>query len=109
MAQFLLLLYQTPNYNTDLPREKMMEMTRKYISWADALRQKGKIVFECNGCGEVLDTETGDFNGNGMSDILWRDTSGDVAIWFMNGTTIASGTGLGTISTTYTIQGTNAD
>ena len=44
MAQFLLLLYQTPNYNTDLPRDKMMEMTRKYIAWADALRQKGKIV-----------------------------------------------------------------
>ncbi|HUD87638.1 MAG TPA: VCBS repeat-containing protein, partial [Xanthobacteraceae bacterium] len=53
--------------------------------------------------------ETGDFNGTGKSDILWTDTSGDVAIWFMNGTTIASGTGLGTISTTYTIQGTNAD
>jgi hypothetical protein len=29
-------------------------------------------------------TETHDFNGNGKSDILWRDTSGDVAIWFMN-------------------------
>jgi hypothetical protein len=53
--------------------------------------------------------ETGDFDGNGKSDILWRDTSGDIAIWYMNGTTIASGTGLGTMPTTYTIQGTNAD
>jgi phospholipase/lecithinase/hemolysin len=53
--------------------------------------------------------ETGDFNGDGQSDILWRDTSGDIAMWFMNGTTIASGAGLGTISTTFTIQGTNAD
>jgi hypothetical protein len=53
--------------------------------------------------------ETGDFNGDGKSDILWRDTSGDLAIWFMNGTTVASGAGLGTISTTFTIQGTNAD
>jgi hypothetical protein len=53
--------------------------------------------------------ETGDFDGNGKSDILWRDTSGDIAIWFMNGTTISSGAGLGTISTTFTIQGTNAD
>ena len=44
MAQFLLLLHQTPTYNTELPREKMMEMTRKYIAWADSLRQKGKIV-----------------------------------------------------------------
>ena len=26
-----------------------------------------------------------DFNGDGMSDIAWRDTSGDLAIWLMNG------------------------
>jgi hypothetical protein len=51
----------------------------------------------------------GDYNGDGMSDILWRDTSGDTAIWYMNGTTLAGGAGLGTISTTFTIQNTNAD
>lgn len=44
MAQFMLLLHQAPNYNNDLPREKMQEMTRKYIAWADALRQKGQMV-----------------------------------------------------------------
>jgi hypothetical protein len=53
--------------------------------------------------------ETGDFDGDGKSDILWRDTSGDIAIWYMNGTTVSSGAGLGAISTTFTIQGTNAD
>jgi hypothetical protein len=31
---------------------------------------------------------TGDYNGDGMSDILWQDMSGNVAIWEMNGTTI---------------------
>ena len=31
---------------------------------------------------------TGDFNGDGMSDILWRNTTTDtVGIWLMNGTT----------------------
>src|SRR5208282_151976 len=35
---------------------------------------------------------TGDFNGDGYGDILWRDTSGDVAIWLMNGTTILNPT-----------------
>ena len=44
MAQFMLLLHQAPNYNTDLPREKMLEMTGKYMAWADALRQKGQMV-----------------------------------------------------------------
>ena len=44
MAQYLLMLHQAPNHNSDLPREKMMEMTRRYISWSDGLRQKGKLV-----------------------------------------------------------------
>jgi hypothetical protein len=44
MAQYMLLLHQVPNYNMDLPREKMMEMIRRYSSWADGLRQKGKMV-----------------------------------------------------------------
>ena len=44
MAQFMLLLHQAPNYNADLPREKMLEMTKRYMAWADALRQKGRMV-----------------------------------------------------------------
>jgi hypothetical protein len=32
----------------------------------------------------------GDFNGNGKADILWRNTSGEVAVWLMDGSTIAS-------------------
>jgi hypothetical protein len=39
----------------------------------------------------------GDFNGDGFTDILWRDTGGNVAIWFMNGSTITSISGLGPI------------
>src|SRR5215470_17672269 len=44
MAQYLLLLHMAPNYNADLPREKMMEMTKRYMAWADGLRQKGKLA-----------------------------------------------------------------
>lgn len=44
MAQYMLLLHQVPNYNMDLPREKMLEMTKRYMAWADGLRQKGKMV-----------------------------------------------------------------
>jgi hypothetical protein len=32
--------------------------------------------------------EIGDFNGDGNSDILWRNTSGALAEWLMNGTSI---------------------
>ena len=31
---------------------------------------------------------TGDFNGDGFSDILWQNTSGQAAIWEMDGTNI---------------------
>jgi hypothetical protein len=50
-----------------------------------------------------------DFNGDGMADLLWRDSSGDLAIWFMNGTTVSSGVGLGTIPTSWSMQGAGAD
>jgi len=53
--------------------------------------------------------ETGDFDGDGKSDILWRDISGNIAMWFMNGTQITSGPIIGQIPTTWTIQGRNAD
>jgi hypothetical protein len=53
--------------------------------------------------------ETGDFNGDGKSDIVLRNTNGDVAIWLMNGTQISSGVDLGGVPTSWSIQGANAD
>ncbi|WIM10841.1 YciI family protein [Enhydrobacter sp.] len=44
MPQYMLLLHMVPNYNIDLPREKMLEMTKRYMAWSDALRQKGRLV-----------------------------------------------------------------
>ncbi len=35
----------------------------------------------------------GDFDSDGHADILWQNTNGQVAIWVMNGTTIATGGG----------------
>jgi len=46
----------------------------------------------------------GDFNGDGKADILWRHTSGVLALWFMNGTTIIGGGGVGTVPTDWHIQ-----
>lgn len=44
MAQYMLLLHQVPDYNVDLPREQMMEVVKRYMAWADGLRQKGRMV-----------------------------------------------------------------
>ena len=42
---------------------------------------------------------TGDFDGDGKFDLLWRDTAGDTAIWFMNGAQVLSTASLGNIPT----------
>jgi hypothetical protein len=38
-----------------------------------------------------------------MSDIVWRDTAGDIGIWLMNGATVLSAGGLGNVPTTWSI------
>jgi hypothetical protein len=51
-------------------------------------------------------TATHDFNGDCKSDIAWRDTSGTVAIWFMNGTSVLNpnAAGVGNVPIIWTIQ-----
>jgi hypothetical protein len=49
---------------------------------------------------------TGDYNGDGRSDILWTDNSGNYAIWEMNGTTVLNpnATGVGYVATNWVVQ-----
>ena len=49
---------------------------------------------------------TDDFNGKGHSDILWRNSNGDVAMWFMNGTQVLANPDLGNVSGGWSIAGT---
>jgi hypothetical protein len=47
-----------------------------------------------------------DFNGDGKADILWRNsTTGDVAIWLMNGASFAGGDYIATIDLKWQIVG----
>jgi hypothetical protein len=50
-------------------------------------------------------TNTHDLNADGFSDVLWRNTSGQLALWFMNGAAISSATGAGTVTTDWTVVG----
>jgi Subtilase family/FG-GAP-like repeat len=52
---------------------------------------------------------TGDFNGDGTSDILWRNTNGDTSIWYMNGTLVSSISGMGVVPTSWLIQAAGAE
>ena len=48
-----------------------------------------------------------DFNGDGYTDLLWRDsTTGTVAIWFMNGFQVTSTTSLGAVPSNWNVYGT---
>ena len=50
-------------------------------------------------------TATHDFDLDGKSDILWRDTGGNVAIWEMNTAQVSSSVFVGNVPTTWSIVG----
>ena len=52
---------------------------------------------------------TGDYNGDGKSDILWIDNAGNVGAWLMNGTTISSVATYGSAGTAWSVQSLNAE
>jgi hypothetical protein len=49
---------------------------------------------------------TGDFDGGAKFDLLWRDTSGNLAIWFMRGAQATSTAGLGTVPLAWSVTQT---
>ena len=53
--------------------------------------------------------QTGDYNGDTKSDILWVDTLGNVAAWFMNGATVSSVATYGNVGTAWSVQSLNAE
>ncbi len=44
MANYMLLLHQGPGNMSDLPREKMMEIVKRYYTWSETMGKKGKLV-----------------------------------------------------------------
>jgi hypothetical protein len=48
----------------------------------------------------------GDFNGDGKTDILWRNsTTGQVYLWLMNGASVSTASAVATVSADWVIQG----
>lgn len=56
--------------------------------------------------GEHRQAGTGDFDGDGKSDVLWRNVAtGEVGLWLMNGTAIGAGGAVGAAPIANTIAG----
>jgi hypothetical protein len=53
--------------------------------------------------GWTLLKATHDFDGDGRSDIVWRDGSGHIALWLMNGAAVSSATAVATMPSTWAI------
>jgi hypothetical protein len=53
----------------------------------------------------TLTAATHDFNFDGKSDILWRDTAGNVGMWLMNGSTAATIAIVGNVATAWNVVG----
>ena len=48
---------------------------------------------------------TGDFNGDGRTDIFWTNTAtGDRAVWLMNGSSVSDGTFLGNVPPAWVVN-----
>jgi FG-GAP-like repeat len=54
---------------------------------------------------KTLEANTHDFNGDGYSDIAWRDNSGNIAFWLMNGAAVSSTGGVSGLPSTWSIVG----
>jgi hypothetical protein len=50
-------------------------------------------------------TDAHDFNGDGKSDIAWRDNSGNNAVWLMNGAQVVQNQPLGPVPNVWSIVG----
>ena len=50
-------------------------------------------------------TATHDYNGDGMSDVAWRDTAGDTASWLMNAASVIATAAFGDIPMSWTLAG----
>jgi Subtilase family len=54
---------------------------------------------------QALGCASHDFNGDGKSDLLWRDYNGNLSVWLMNGARATSQAGIGSATSTWAIVG----
>ena len=74
--------------------------------WSNAVPNQTYINNTSPGCvGYYPMVSTHDLNYDTASDLVWRDGSGDLVGWLMNGATVQSGASMGFVSTVWSVVG----
>jgi hypothetical protein len=75
-------------------------------AWLSVSNSTQVVAVQINGEGTGAGApNTHDFNGDGKSDLVWRDGSGDVAFWLMSGAPVISLGGVGGVPAAWSIVG----
>jgi hypothetical protein len=94
-AQMIALLNNAAFANQDINPEQagnLIAQGNQLLSQVQALAGPGLIA-------------THDFNGDTFSDVLWRDSTGTVSMWLMNGAQILSPGWIGAVPNSWSILG----
>ncbi|MBF0539785.1 MAG: VCBS repeat-containing protein, partial [Nitrospirae bacterium] len=68
-----------------------LKPTAAFVTKKSGSSQSRSMTGRASGSGAWTMQTTGDYNGDGMNDMLWQDPNGGVYIDFMDGTTINNG------------------
>jgi hypothetical protein len=71
--------------------------------------KNGAVISDNQGVGTIINDDhatANDFNGDGKSDILWRNDAGALATWDMNDGTLLSSNPLGSVPANWKVAGT---
>jgi hypothetical protein len=84
-----------------------LDPSRRRASHGSSARRPNRQHSQQRSCPEpARPLLPGDFDGDGKFDLLWRDTSGNLAIWFMNGAQVTSTAGLGVVPLVWSVAQT---
>ncbi|MCC6888619.1 MAG: FG-GAP repeat protein, partial [Hyphomicrobiales bacterium] len=91
-------------FNTGLPNVPVLDLKYNPATGLLVAATHGRGVFKAT-LNTSASTATHDFNGDGKSDILWRQSNSTVAMWLMNGASVSQASGVGGASADWQIVG----
>jgi hypothetical protein len=82
-----------------------LQATGKLVEYVSLSGEQTARRISVDQARQALGCAAHDFNGDGKSDIVWRDTSGNTVVWLMNGAQVLSQAGIGVPPLSWSIVG----